>query len=56
MNTPAPKVPVQPFSPEDLARRKRRAAAMAIGLGLLVVLFFVTTLIKLGSGIMERTM
>ena len=52
----APKTPVQPFSPEDLARRKRRAAAMAIGLGLLVVLFFITTLIKLGSGIMERTM
>ena len=56
MSPPAPKAPVEPFSPEDLARRRRRAAAMAIGLGLLVILFFVTTLIKLGSGIMERTM
>jgi hypothetical protein len=54
--TPLPNTPVQPFSPEDLARRKRRSAAMAIGLVLLVVLFFVTTLVKLGSGIMERTM
>jgi hypothetical protein len=56
MNTPAPKAPVQAFSPEDMARRKRRSWAMAIGLVLLVGLFFVTTLVKLGSSILDRSM
>ena len=56
MNTPAPKAPVQPFSPEDMARRKRRSWAMAIGLVLLIALFFVTTLVKLGASIMDRSM
>ena len=49
-------VPLQPFSPEDLARRKRRSVAMAIGLVAMVVLFFVSTLVRLGANIIERSM
>ena len=44
------------FTAEDLARRKRRSGAMAICLALLVVLFFVSTLVKLGSNIVERSL
>ena len=44
------------FSPEDLARRKRRSVAMAIVLGLLAIMFFVTTLVRLGSSIADRAM
>ena len=51
-----PKTTPAAFSPEDLARRKRRSIAMAIGLCLLVVLFFVTTLVRLGSSIVDRSM
>jgi hypothetical protein len=56
MNAPAPKAPLQPFSPEDMARRKRRSWAMAIGLVLVIVLFFITTLVKLGASILDRSM
>ena len=44
------------FSPEDLARRKRRAVVMAVALGLLAIMFFVTTLVRLGSSITDRAM
>jgi hypothetical protein len=47
--------PVQPYSPEDLARRRRRSIALAVVLGVLVVLFFVTTVVRLGSSVAERT-
>lgn len=46
----------QPFSPEDLARRRRRSVAMALILVGLVALFFVTTLVRLGANILDRTM
>jgi hypothetical protein len=46
---------VVPYSPEDLARRRRRSVALAIVLGLLVVMFFVTTVVRLGSSVAERT-
>jgi hypothetical protein len=51
----APKRPVAPaFTPEDLARRKRRSVALALVLAGLVVFFFVVTLVKTGPAIMNR--
>lgn len=38
-----------PFSPEDLARRKKRSLVMALILGGLVVLFFATTIVRLSG-------
>ncbi len=38
-----------PFDAEDLARRRRRALVMALALGFFVVLFFATTIAKMGS-------
>ena len=40
-----------PFGPEDMARRKKRAVAMALILIGLAVLFFVTTIVRLGSSV-----
>ena len=45
-----------PFSPEDLARRRKRALAMALVLAALVALFFITTIVRLGGAIAERSM
>ncbi len=45
-----------PFSPEDLARRRRRSIALAIILVGLVVLFFVTTIVRLGGDVALRSM
>jgi hypothetical protein len=45
-----------PFSPEDLARRRRRSIALALVLAALVLLFFVTTLVKLGGDVAQRSM
>jgi hypothetical protein len=44
-----------PFSPDDMARRKKRAIAMALILGGLAVLFFVTTIVRLGGSVAERS-
>jgi hypothetical protein len=44
------------FSPEDLARRRRRSIVMAIVLVGMVVLFFVSTLVQLGASITNRSM
>jgi accessory gene regulator protein AgrB len=38
-----------PFGPEDMARRKKRAIAMALILVALVVRFFITTMVRLGG-------
>jgi hypothetical protein len=43
MNKPAP------FSPEDMARRKKRAIVMAVALGCLMVLFYITTIVRMGG-------
>ncbi len=43
-----------PFSPEDMARRRRRSVALALVLGGLVIFFFVVTLVKTGPAIMNR--
>ena len=47
---------VAAFSPEDMARRRRRSVALALVLVGLVVLFFVVTLVKTGPAIMNRPM
>jgi hypothetical protein len=45
-----------PFSPEDLARRKRRSIALGLILAAVAVMFFVSTLVRLGGNIAERAM
>ena len=45
-----------PFSPEDMARRRKRALVMALVLAALVGLFFVTTIVRLGGAIAERSL
>jgi hypothetical protein len=45
-----------PFGPEDMARRRKRAIALALILAGLVVLFFVTTIVRLGGTIADRAM
>jgi hypothetical protein len=49
-------VPPVAFSPEDLARRKRRSIAMGLILAVVAILFFVSTLVRLGGNIAERSM
>jgi hypothetical protein len=49
-------VPPAAFSPEDLARRKRRSIAMGLILAVVAILFFVSTLVRLGGNIAERSM
>ncbi len=44
------------YSPEDMKRRKRRAVIMAIGLAVLVTIFFITTLVRLGSHVADKVM
>ena len=44
-----------PFGPEDMARRRKRAIAVALILAALVVLFFVTTLVHLGGAVAQRS-
>ena len=48
------KTPVEPFGPADMIRRRKRAIAMALILGGLVVLFFITTIVRIGGTIGER--
>jgi hypothetical protein len=38
-----------PFSPEDMARRRKRSLVMALVLGGLIVLFFAATIARLAS-------
>jgi hypothetical protein len=38
-----------PFSPADMARRKKRSVVMAVILAVLIVLFFATTIVRIGS-------
>jgi hypothetical protein len=48
--------PVQPFTPEDLARRRKRSIALAVVLAVMVALFFITTIVRLGSTVAERAL
>jgi hypothetical protein len=43
------------FDPKDLARRRKRALALALVLAGLVVLFFVTTIVRLGGDVEVRS-
>ena len=45
-----------PFGPEDMARRRKRAIAMALVLLALVALFFITTVVRLGGSVALRSM
>lgn len=55
MSEQQPQQPVPaPFSPEDMARRRRRSIALALVLGGLVIFFFVVTLVKTGPAILNR--
>jgi hypothetical protein len=47
---------VEPFSPEDMARRRKRSIVLALVLAGLMVLFFITTLVRLGGNVAERTL
>jgi hypothetical protein len=38
-----------PFSPADMARRKKRSLVMALILAILVVLFFAASIVRIGS-------
>jgi hypothetical protein len=44
-----------PFGPEDMARRRKRAIAVALILAALVILFFITTLVHLGGAVAQRS-
>jgi len=46
----------KPFSPEDMARRRKRSIALALVLLGLVVLFFVTTIVRLGGDVALRSL
>lgn len=41
------------FGPEDLARRRRRSVAVAVVLIVLVGLFYVTTIVRLGGNVLN---
>ena len=45
----------QPFGPEDMARRRKRAIATALVLIGLVALFFITTVVRLGGSVADRS-
>lgn len=48
--------PMQPFSPEDMKRRRKRSIIMAVVLVGLMVIFFVSTLVRLGGNVAERAL
>lgn len=47
-------VPPVAFSPEDMARRRRRSIVMAWLLVAMIIMFFVSTLVRLGGAILDR--
>ena len=38
-----------PFSPADMARRRKRSVVMALILAVLMVLFFAATIVRIGG-------
>jgi len=51
--------PVDPrvgLTPDDAKRRRSRSIAIAVALGVLVVLFYAVTVVKLGPQILNRPM
>lgn len=55
-STPAPGRDAQGLTEEDRRRRRSRSIALAVTLGLLVALFYVVTIAKLGPGVLDRPM
>jgi hypothetical protein len=52
MKTSFPKVPQ--LSPDEQKRRRKRSLAIALTLGVLVALFYVVTIAKLGPQVIQR--
>ena len=50
-----PAMAIKPFGPEDMARRRKRAIALALVLAALVILFFITTMVRLGGNVADRS-
>jgi hypothetical protein len=50
-----PKAPLR-LTPEEQKRRRKRSLALALTLGVLVLLFYVVTLAKLGPDVLQRPM
>jgi hypothetical protein len=48
--------PLQPFSPDDLKRRRRRSIMLALALLALVAIFFISTMVRLGGNVAERAL
>jgi hypothetical protein len=46
--------PLVPFSPEDLRRRRKRALVMAFCLVGFIILFYVTTIVRIGGHMLDR--
>lgn len=44
------------LTPEQQRRRRARSIAIAIALGVLVVLFYLVTIVKLGPGVLDRSL
>jgi hypothetical protein len=55
-STPEPVRDAQGLTEEDRRRRRSRSIALAVTLGLLVALFYVVTIAKLGPGVLDRPM
>ena len=52
VKTPLPK----DAGAEFLARRRRRSIALGLALGGLVIIFYVLTIVKMGSNVFDRVM
>ena len=52
----ADRKPSQSLTPEERKRRRARSLALALTLGVLVLLFYVVTIAKLGPGVLQRPM
>jgi hypothetical protein len=46
--------PDRPLTPEEAKSRRSRNVAIALGIGFLIVLFYVVTIAKLGVGVVVR--
>ncbi len=46
--------PPAPFSPEDMARRRKRNIILGLVLASLMALFYITTIVRVGGQLAER--
>ena len=54
MRTIAMEAPNQNLTPEQLALRRRRSIILALVLAGLALLFFITTIVRLGGNVADR--